>query len=146
MRTTVKAIVLNIENEVLLLNDRNNYYDLPGGGVDEGETLEDACVRELGEETSYNSFEIAGKLPNQYFYYLQNNSNLKSIMHCFVVKLLDETKASELEPNTSEEWVGATNVLSFFENKDTPRHQAMKDSIRDFNCWYQNTILGPRVS
>lgn len=137
MRTTVKAILLNKYNQVLLLNDRNNHYDLPGGGVDEDETLEEACIRELKEETSYEQFEIIEKLPNQYPYYVKNNPDFKSLMHCYVVKLIDDTKVSELEPDTFEEWVDVDNVLDFFGNRDTPRHQAMKNSIKDFNDCYK---------
>lgn len=133
MRTTVKAIILNRRGKVLLLRDRNNYYDLPGGGVEQGETLEEACIRELREETPYEHFEIIEKLPNQYPYYVKNNPDFKSMMHCYIVKLVDETEVSGLEPDTFEEWVDAGAVLDFFENKNTPRHQAMKNSISDFN-------------
>lgn len=132
MRTTVKAILLNNKNQALLLNDRNNHYDLPGGGVDNSETLEEALLRELKEETSYEHFETIEKLPNQYPYYAKNNPDFKSMMHCYVVKLINETKISELEADTFEEWVDVGNILDFFGNRDTPRHQAMKNSIRDF--------------
>lgn len=39
MRITIKAIV-EYKDKILILKDRNGYYDLPGGGVEEGETLE----------------------------------------------------------------------------------------------------------
>jgi ADP-ribose pyrophosphatase YjhB (NUDIX family) len=133
MRITVKAILLNSQNQVLILNDRNSHYDLPGGGVDEGETLEQACLRELKEETPYEQFKIIEKLPNQYPYYVKNNPDFKSMMHCYVVKLIDDAKVSDLEPDTFEEWVSAGEVLEYFGNRDTPRHQAMKNSISDFN-------------
>jgi ADP-ribose pyrophosphatase YjhB (NUDIX family) len=100
--------------------------------------LEQASIRELKEETSYEHFEIIEKLPNQYSYYVKNNPDFKSLMHCYVVKLLDDKKVSELEPDTFEEWVGADEVLEYFGNKDTPRHQAMKNSIRDFNEWHKS--------
>ncbi len=54
----VRAIILNKENnKVLLLKRADNdkygeYWCLPGGKVDFGETAEEAIVREIMEETS----------------------------------------------------------------------------------------------
>ena len=51
-RIRVAAIVLN-EDQVLLVKHRKggqSYWMLPGGGVDWGESLTEALVREVGEE------------------------------------------------------------------------------------------------
>lgn len=59
---TVDCVVLNPRGEVLLIERKNGPYRghlaLPGGFVDIGETVEDACRRELMEETGVK----AGKL------------------------------------------------------------------------------------
>jgi 8-oxo-dGTP diphosphatase len=59
---TVDCIVLDSGGRVLLIKRKNppfeGQYALPGGFVDVGETVEDACRRELLEETGVR----AGKL------------------------------------------------------------------------------------
>jgi 8-oxo-dGTP pyrophosphatase MutT (NUDIX family) len=51
LRKSARCVLLNDKNEVSLqFVGKNNYYKLPGGGVDEGETEKDALVREIIEE------------------------------------------------------------------------------------------------
>ncbi len=50
-RKATRAIVLNGENILLLYTKRYHDYSLPGGGVDEGESIINGLIRELKEET-----------------------------------------------------------------------------------------------
>jgi len=50
-----RAVAVMVQNRCLLVIHRQKldrkYYVLPGGSVEEGESLEQACVREVQEET-----------------------------------------------------------------------------------------------
>ncbi|WP_087021181.1 NUDIX hydrolase [Thaumasiovibrio subtropicus] len=50
-RHSTRAIVIRGDKILLLYTARYDDYSLPGGGVDEGEAIEAAFVRELMEET-----------------------------------------------------------------------------------------------
>ncbi len=54
----VSAIISKGGKVLLLMRHSNdslpNLYEFPGGGVEEAETLEDALVREVGEEAGLN--------------------------------------------------------------------------------------------
>ncbi|BCB04196.1 NUDIX hydrolase [Bacillus sp. KH172YL63] len=45
------TIVLNEENEILLIKSPRNGWGMPGGQVEEGESLKDAAIRETKEES-----------------------------------------------------------------------------------------------
>jgi 8-oxo-dGTP diphosphatase len=59
---TVDCVVFNPLGEVLLIERKNppfqGEFALPGGFVDVGETVEDACRRELMEETGVTAGEL----------------------------------------------------------------------------------------
>ncbi|SRR6266568_3018961 len=59
-RDTVRAVVLDSRNKVALLNvAKKGFHKLPGGGIDEGETMENALKRELLEELGVRAEIIA---------------------------------------------------------------------------------------
>ena len=68
-RKGVSALIINTKNEFLLVNlisFEEKYYAIPGGGVEENETLEDSVYREIKEELGINpsSLEKIGASAN----------------------------------------------------------------------------------
>ncbi len=57
----VKLLIMNSNNEILL-GYSNHEYQFPGGHVEENESLKEACIRELKEETG-----IELDIDNDYF-------------------------------------------------------------------------------
>ena len=56
----VSAIVADEDDRILLiLRTDNNYWSIPGGGINPGETIKEAAVREVMEETGIDC-EITG--------------------------------------------------------------------------------------
>lgn len=65
-RKGVSALIKNNKEEFLLVNLHSfeeKYFAIPGGGLDEGEALEDAVYREIKEELgiSKNQLKYIGK-------------------------------------------------------------------------------------
>lgn len=49
-RVSVKALIRNVNNEVLVVKENGSMWSLPGGGIDHEEDLHSALKRELYEE------------------------------------------------------------------------------------------------
>jgi 8-oxo-dGTP pyrophosphatase MutT (NUDIX family) len=62
------GLVVNRNGKILWIN-RNNNWDLPKGKVEPGESLENAAVREVTEETGIRKLKITGDLVTTYHTY-----------------------------------------------------------------------------
>ncbi len=122
IRNTAKAIILNhdriLVNRCIAENDEI-YFDLPGGGQNQFETMEDAVIREVLEETGYKvkivrfialAEEIYdnNELREKYFDYSHR------ILHIFLVELISE-KAVEI---TEKDWQQEESLWMPFDEID----------------------------
>tara|TARA_B100000886_G_scaffold304460_1_gene235699 strand:- start:1209 stop:1679 length:471 start_codon:yes stop_codon:yes gene_type:complete len=76
MRLGVGAVVLNGKNNVFVGKRKDNPIDkwqMPQGGVDNGENLEQAMRRELEEETSIKKIEILKEIDKWFEYELPSS-------------------------------------------------------------------------
>jgi ADP-ribose pyrophosphatase YjhB (NUDIX family) len=93
-RVGARAVLVNDEGQIALIHVTNRgYYKLPGGGVDEGETIEEALRRELKEEMGADSVEILSEIGEIDEY--REAWSKKSIHHCFLVRLDGQIGVSE---------------------------------------------------
>ena len=62
-RGTVKAIIRNDKDHVLMVREDSDFLDLPGGGIDHGLSIKEALAKELREEIDYTgdfAMDLAG--------------------------------------------------------------------------------------
>lgn len=64
-RRAARAVVLDPQDRILLINAKDpvgpnhrDWWEIPGGGIDSGETTQDAVRRELWEEAGISNAEI----------------------------------------------------------------------------------------
>lgn len=96
IRQAARAVVLDSSGAIALLNaGERDYYKLPGGGIDEGEYIQNALARELMEEIGSKAqvIESLGTVVEW-----KDNERLKQISYCFMA-ILDGDKGN---PNFTE--------------------------------------------
>ena len=76
LRNGVGIIVLNKENKVFVakrIDNPKNFWQMPQGGVDDGEDFLSAAYRELEEETSIKNVKLIKELEGTITYELPNH-------------------------------------------------------------------------
>jgi len=76
LRNGVGIVVINRENKVFVakrIDNPKNFWQMPQGGVNEGEDFLKAAYRELEEETSIKSVELIKELDGTTTYELPNH-------------------------------------------------------------------------
>lgn len=76
------GLVRNKKGEVLFIF-RNGKWDLPKGGIEKGEDIEDTALREVEEETAVNKLEIINKLQKTYHIFKRNGIYKLKITHWY---------------------------------------------------------------
>ena len=137
IRSAVKAVVLH-NNQILVNRCRTKtgevYYDLPGGGQNQFEAMEDAILREVLEETGYSIEIIRFSAVVEEIY---DNTEVREhsfdyshrIIHVFLAQLVDENPVECTETDFQQE---STMWVSLDEADELPfRPTLLKGKIRD---------------
>ena len=104
------GLVVNKKNKVLWIN-RNKHWDLPKGKVEAGESLENAAIREVTEETGIRKLKITGDLVTTYHTYeVDGIAHLKTTFWYSMIHHGEDTigKPQEIEGITEVKWVNSS--------------------------------------
>ena len=79
------GLVYNKKGDVLFIF-RNGKWDLPKGGIEKGEEIEDTARREVEEETGVTNLVISHKLQKTYHVFKRNGKYKLKITHWFEMR------------------------------------------------------------
>lgn len=119
IRHGARGIIINSEGKIAILNKANkNEYKLVGGGIDDGETPEEAFKRESLEETGCD-IEIVKSLGTIEEH--KSLDNFKQISYLFVAKVINDNHNLKLTEKEKDEgarllWVDANEALNLITN------------------------------
>lgn len=138
MKKTKSAggIILNTENKIVMVEQKNNIWSLPKGHLEENESELEAAIREIYEETGLKNMKLIQKI-GQYtrFKIGKNMSEDKSEEKTIILFLFksQEEFLSPIDPdNPSAKWLSyedAIKKLSHIKDKTfLEEHQALVQS------------------
>ncbi|MEK6890108.1 MAG: NUDIX domain-containing protein [Nanoarchaeota archaeon] len=113
--------LLKREGKVLILKRSSkedflpNYWELPSGKVEFGETVEQALKREFKEETN---LDIEVKSPYKIFSYLSDNKNRHTIEIIFHVSCKDIKKLIISEDHQEYIWISKDDIKKYKISKE----------------------------
>jgi len=123
-RKAARAIVFDSEGKVALVySEKNQYYKLPGGGVEEGEDFETAVRRELIEEigcTVTNIKELG--IVEEY----RNKVALYQISYCYTAEVVEkgiaQLEANEIIEEYVTKWLDLDAAIEILETESSIEH------------------------
>jgi 8-oxo-dGTP pyrophosphatase MutT (NUDIX family) len=136
--TTSRALIVNNKNELLLVkNSKDEPWFTPGGWLDGFETLEEACVREVKEETG---IEVKPEKLFKIDYYRLTkeentkwNENINKIEHYFICTIASGDIKSDA--NNTNLWIdkdaGNTGFIKFFNKEELMGAEVNPKWIKD---------------
>lgn len=131
-RIGVRAILKHNDDFILVYNKHWNLYTLPGGGVNENESLIDALRREVKEETGFNIKAIKeGLILSEYYY---DSAWQHHFYYCETDGERDVQSLTQEEKDAGLETVSMSyiDVLDTFLNHETNRLHAENIYQREF--------------
>lgn len=148
-RDNVSCVVY--KNNVFLLLQRkgwhSNWWKFPQGGIDTGEPIEAAAVRELKEEVGSDNFKVIG-LSKNYNVYDWNDESVRLAdyrwrgqnQRYLLIEYLGEEDEISLNPQEIEacEWVKLDDVWCKIDHNDENfcnYKETIKKVLREFNFY-----------
>jgi putative (di)nucleoside polyphosphate hydrolase len=153
LRTGVGIILLNNENKVFVarrIDNAKKFWQMPQGGVDEGEDFLQAAYRELEEETSVKSVElikeldgtITYELPDRLLGIIWKGKYKGQKQKWFLMKFTGDEKEIDIKTKNPEfldwKWIDLDQITEVVVDFKLHVYKELQEKVRKslFDCSY----------
>ena len=143
-RKAVRGVIMDNEGKVAIIHAKNNnYYELPGGGVEEGESLEQGLMRECLEEAGCR-IEIVRELGKTIE--MRKRANLVNESFGYLVKVDGEKGHPKLTPDEIGEgmevlWLFPDEAQESLEKSDTSKDLYDRYVMERDKCFLKEALF-----
>ena len=146
LRSGVGIVVLNKENKVLVakrIDNQKNLWQMPQGGVDDGEDYLTAAYRELEEETSIKNVElikaldelISYELPKDLLGIIWKGKYRGQEQKWFIVKFLGQDGEINIKTKNPEfcewKWIDLENITDLVVDFKLQMYEDIKKKVKE---------------
>lgn len=117
--------------KVLLIKDGYGHWTWPKGNIEQGETLQDAAIREIGEEVGIKSIKVIDKIDTiRYFYRLKGKLIFKTV-YLYLFEAEGDERLQVLKSEIEDaKWLSPEEALERIEYKGA--REVLKKGIDRF--------------
>ena len=145
LRSGVGIVVLNKENKVFVakrIDNPKNFWQMPQGGVDEGEDFLKAAYRELEEETNIKNVElikeldgtITYELPDRLLGLIWKGKYRGQKQKWFLMRFVGEDKEINIKTKHPEflewKWIELDKITDFVVDFKLHVYKEVKDKVK----------------
>ena len=146
LRSGVGIILLNKDNKIFVakrIDNPKNFWQMPQGGVDEGENDLEAAYRELYEETSIKKVELIQEIDGSFTYELPDRllgiiwkGKFKGqTQKWFLMKYLGNDNEIDLKTNNPEflewKWVNIDEITEIVVDFKLHVYRELKEKVKN---------------
>ena len=125
-KENIAGLILNPEKKFLLIqrapkdDSLPGFWELPSGGIDEGENMETSVIREVKEESGIDISSYDLKLVDSESYsFTKENGDIKNVTETTYLVSLDNTPEVILsDEHVNYQWVSLLELENVFEDKE----------------------------
>jgi len=151
LRNGVGIILLNKKNKVFVakrIDNPKDFWQMPQGGVDEGENFLKAAYRELKEETSIKNIELIKEIDGTLTYELPNH--LLGIIwkgkyrgqkqKWFLMRFIGEDKEIDIKTKNPEfldwKWIDLDQITEVVVNFKLHVYKKLQEKVKNLIKWF----------
>lgn len=132
LRFAARAIVLKEDKIALVHMSKDNYYKIPGGGIEDGESVKEGLVREVEEESGCQI-----KITDEVGEIVEHRSKYGMLQtsYCYIGKVLSEGKTNftqnEINSGSKIIWVPLDEAIKLMESSNKEDYNNLYMATRD---------------
>lgn len=125
-KENIACLLINPEKKFLLIqrapkdDSLPGFWELPSGGIDEGENMETSVIREVKEESGIDiSNENLKLVDSESYSFTKENGDIKNVTETTYLVSLDNTPEVILsDEHVNYQWVSLLELEDVFEDKE----------------------------